>query len=89
MQRLEVSGALRLIYKSLGVKGLRAEKLFLQQTKVIACNTCTACIEAGRGNSMSCDVKPESCEERLGRRRMPAGKGCYIKHDKKKNNNAH
>jgi len=33
---------------------------------------------------MSCDVKPESCEERLGRRRMPAGKGCYIEHDKKK-----
>jgi hypothetical protein len=26
---------------------------------------------------MSCDVKPESCEERLERRRMPAGKGCY------------
>jgi hypothetical protein len=29
-------------------------------------------------------VKPESCEDRLGRRRKPAGKGCYIKHDKKK-----
>jgi hypothetical protein len=63
---------------------IKAEILFLQQTKVIACNTCTACNEAGRGNSMSCDVKPESCEERLGRRRKPAGKGRYIEHDKKK-----
>jgi hypothetical protein len=33
---------------------------------------------------MSCDVKPESCEERLERRRMPAGKGCYTNTTKQK-----
>jgi hypothetical protein len=33
---------------------------------------------------MSCDVKPESCEERLGRRRKPTGKGCYINMTKQK-----